>query len=97
MQFQSFLALSSSAIGIAVVVAVIMYILRKLEVFPPDEPIWQNLSVVLLSLVIAVLGYYLRALPLNLAGTVEALWLGAFSAAVESLGYEIQKSIRKSV
>jgi len=97
MEYQTFVVLSSSVVGIAVIVGVIMYILRKLNVFPPDVPIWQNLSVVVLSIAVAVLGYWLRTLPLDVPGLVEAVWLGAFSAAVESLGYEVQKSIRKSI
>ncbi len=97
MEYQTFVALSGSVVGIAVIVGVIMYILRKLNVFPPNVPIWQNVSVVILSIVVAILGYWLRALPLDVAGFIEAVWLGAFSAAVESLGYELQKSIRKSI
>lgn len=86
--------LARDVVGIGVIVGLLLFLLRK--VLPPRVRDWYfeqhpwlvNLSAVVVSVGIALLGAWLNALGFEPRNVVEYIWLGLFSAAVGTLGYE---------
>lgn len=95
--------LARDVAGIGVIVGLLFFLIRK--VLPPaanqwyfeDHPWLVNLSVVIVSVGLAILGAWLNALSFEPRNVAEYIWLGLFSAAVATLGYEFSDNLGRDV
>lgn len=102
MDFEPLVVLAISVGGIATVVGVVFFLLRKS--LPPvprawlfeDRPWLVNLGVVVFSVGISFLGAWLNWAPFEMRSSVEYVWRGLFSAAVSTFGYEFSKNLGRA-
>jgi len=103
MEYQPLSELAIDVAGIAVVVGVTFFLIRK--ALPPKAREWYfskrpwlvNLSVIVTSVGAAMVGAWLNALGFAPRDATEYAWLGLFSAAVATLGYEFSKNLGREV
>jgi hypothetical protein len=99
LEYQPLSVLLQDVAGIAVFVGVLFFLLRKS--LPPaargwyfgERPWLVNASVVLLSIAAAILGAWLNVLGFQPRSVVEFVWMGLFSAASATFGYEFVKNL----
>lgn len=102
LEYQPLGELAVDVAGIGLVVSLLFFLVRK--ALPPEAREWYfedhpwlvNLSVIVVSVGVALLGAWLNALGFQPRSVVEYIWLGLFSAAVATLGYEFTKNISAS-
>lgn len=98
-EYQPLGELAIDVAGIAIVVGVLFFLLRKVlwpgayYWFFEKNPWFVNLAVVAVSVGLAMLGAWLNALGFEPRSVVEYAWLGVFSAAAATLGYEFVKNL----
>lgn len=98
MEFKQLKDLAITTGGIAFVVGLLFFLLKK--VLPPKAKEWffdrhpwlVNLGVVALSVGVAFLGAWLNVAGMGARASVELVWLGLFSAGVSTFGYEFVKN-----
>lgn len=98
MEFQPLRELAVETGGIAFVVGLLFYLVKK--VLPPKAKGWLfdkhpwlvNLGVVGASIGVAFLGAWLNLRDFAARANVELVWLGCFSAAVSTWSYEFAKN-----
>lgn len=98
-QFHPLAQLAIDVAGIAFVVGVLFFLLKK--VLPPKAREWLfegrpwlvNIGVILLSVGVAFVGAWLNFYVFKARTNVEIAWKGLYSAAVCTLGYEFTKNL----
>lgn len=101
-EYQPLSTLATDVAGIAVATGLLFFLIRK--ALPEAARIWYfdqhpwlvNLSVIVVSVGLAVLGAWLNALGFEPRSIIEYIWLGLFSAAVATLGYEFSKNLGRN-
>jgi len=102
LEYQPLSVLLKDVAGIAVFVGVFFFLLKRS--LPPTVRTWYfeqrswlvNASVIALSVAAANLGAWLNVLGFQPRSVVEYVWMGLFSAAVATLGYEFSKNLGRS-
>ena len=89
--------------GIALVVGILFYLLRKSLPETPRDWLFEqnewlvNLGVVLLSVGVANVGAWLNLMAFQPRTVTEYIWKGLFSAAAATFGYEFTKNLGRKV
>lgn len=98
-EYQPLTQLAIDVAGIALATGLLFFLLKKglpdavKTWYFDDHPWLVNVSVIVVSVGLSVLGAWLNWLGWEPRSIVEYVWKGLFSAAVATLGYEFSKNL----
>jgi len=102
LDYQPLSQLAIDVAGIAIATGLLVFLLKK--GLPDQARIWYyddhpwlvNVSVIVVSVGLSVLGAWLNWLGWEPRSVVEYVWKGLFSAAVATFGYEFSKNLGRN-